>query len=187
MAEKKVPKPKFERFRTVEGTVGEFIGGGFQEITELGEEFREIYDNASEGLQQTDTNQRRDATASEIEGFSEPSTSSSILEELSASYSADYGKLYRGRVSQSRACRASNAASAIRAAGEAVQAWLDENPEIDEYGDKKEQKALLARLKKQEISADDYTEAREEAETVVSECEELADEIEGLDWPGMFG
>jgi hypothetical protein len=27
----------------------------------------------------------------------------------------------------------------------------------------------------------------EEAEGLVSECEEIADNIDGLDWPGVFG
>jgi hypothetical protein len=192
MAEKKAAKPKFERYRTVQGSVGQFISDGFSEIEGLGEEFREICDNTSENLQQTDVYNRRDETASACEGLSEPSINSSILEELDASYSCDMGKTYRGRQTQSRACRASNAASALRAAGESIRAWLEANEELSDTDDT-DSASLRARADKLQeleaagINADDYENAREEADEVADECDSIADEIEGMDWPGMFG
>lgn len=154
----KKAKVVFEKYRMVSGTVADFISNGWSEIEELGGEFREIYDNAPESLQQTDTNQRRDATASEIEGFNEPSVSNDVLGDIEATYQADNGKLYRGRISLSRSTRAANAAAQFQAAAEALRAWAEEHQEDD-------------------LGADE----------LADECEELASNIEGLDWPGMFG
>jgi hypothetical protein len=188
---KAAPKPKVERFKTETGTVGEFMGNGWSEITSLGEEFREIVDNAPDNLKENDVNSRREETASAVEGLSEPSVDSSILEELDCSTQIDLGKTYRGRQTQSRACRASNAAGYFRGAAEALQEWLDANDELpDEDGspaDKKAYKERVEELEKESIDPDDYAKARGEVEGLISELEEIADEIDGMDWPGMFG
>ncbi|HEX6826704.1 MAG TPA: hypothetical protein VF077_10355, partial [Nitrospiraceae bacterium] len=156
----------------------------------VGEEFREICDNTPENLQSTGVYESRDSTASSIEGFSEPSVDSSVLGELSCSCQIDNGKVYRGRQSQSRACRASNGAAQLRAAAEAVRAWLEENDEIPEADDH-DAASLKARAEFiEEHDIDDvaeYEKAREEAEQLASDCEEIADEVEGLEFPGMFG
>ena len=202
--EKKVAPP---RFKTVEGTVEGFISDGFSEITSIGEEFREIYDNAPENLQQTDTNQRREQAAYAIEGLNEPSVESSILGELSCTASLYMGKFYHGRRSQSRSCRLSNGAGQLRAAAEAITEWLDEHGEVevheiaehpgrwtykindeavDESFDTEEdaKEALEAKLG---YDISDYEQARTEAESLPGELEEVADEAEGVDCPGMFG
>lgn len=203
-------KPKKEvppRFSSREGTVADFISDGFAEITSVGEEFREIYDNAPEGLKNSSVNEARDNTASTIEGFSEPDVSSSILSELSCSTQIDNGKMYRGRQSQSRACRANNGASMLRAAADALDNWLGENSEVrveedadqegkwvyfigddgsdTSYDTEEDAKAAL----EQEIGhdMDDHNQAVEEADGLRDECNEIADEIEGLEFPGMFG
>jgi len=202
--EKKVAPP---RFKTVEGTVEGFISDGFSEITSIGEEFREIYDNAPENLQQTDTNQRRNDAADTIEGMNEPSVESSILGELSCTSSIDMGKTYRGRQSQSRACRLSNGASQLRAAAEAITEWLDEHGEVEVHEIAEhpgrwtykindvavnesfdtEEDAKEAAEKELGYDLDDYEQARTEAESLPGELEEVADEAEGVDCPGMFG
>jgi predicted nuclease with TOPRIM domain len=191
---KKEKKPKVERFKDVAGTVGEFVSDGWSEISSLGEEFREICDNTSDNLQNTDLYSRRDETASAVEGLNEPSISSTILEELDCSTRIDLGKTYRGRQTQSRACRASNAAAYIRAASEAVQEWLDEHDELPD-ADSSDPASLKARAEKIEelqtenenFNVDDYEQARSEADSLAGELSELADEIDGMDWPGMFG
>jgi len=186
-AVKKEAKPKFERFRIVEGTVSGFVGDAFSEITELGEEFREIVDNAPDGLRESDLNNRRDETASACEGLNEPSADNDILGELSASYQADYGKVYRGRISQSRACRASNAAAAFNAAADAVRQWVEDYPLLDDEATKKDKKEHADMLKANEWDADAFCEAHEAADALISECEDCASEIENMEWPGMFG
>lgn len=200
-------KSEHKRFSTINGTVESFISDGFAEIQSVGEEFREIYDNAPENLQQTDLNQTRDSTASEIESLSEPSVESSILGELDCTAQIDNGKLYRGRVSQSRACRAANGGNQLRAAAEAIQSWLDEHGEVEvkedsdqpgkwvftvngegsdtSYDTEDAAKEALAAAIGYDI--DDYEQAREEGERLVGELEEIADTVDGLEYPGMFG
>lgn len=187
-----VKKVKVERFKQINGTVGQFMSDGWEEITALGEEFREICENTSDNLQQTQLYNTRDETASAVEGLSEPSCNSSILEELDAVTTIDLGKTYRGRQNQSRACRANNASAQIRAAADAVRQWLDENEEIPE-ADTNDADSLKARAEKIEeletanIDIDDYEAARNEADSLADELESLADEIDGMEWPGMFG
>jgi hypothetical protein len=183
-------KEKPVRFTPCHGTVEEFISSGVEEIQEVGNELREAFDNSPESLQQTDVNQRREAAASEIENISEPSVSSSILGELDCSTQIDNGKLYRGRMSQSRVCRLANGAAKLRAAAEAINEWLGNSEEIEDADpdDPDSLRALADALDKLGgADVSDYNSAREEAETLAGECEEIADMAENLDVPGMFG
>ena len=186
-AQKKPAKPKFERFRTEEGTVSGFISDAHAEITSLGEEFREIVDNAPDSLRESDVNTRRDGTASACEGLNEPDCSNDILGELSCSTSLDMGKVYRGRQTQSRACRAGNAGSMFNAAADAVRQWVEDFPVVDEDSTKQEKKDHAAMLEANDWSADDFAEAHDQADQLISECEDCAGEIENMEWPGMFG
>jgi hypothetical protein len=188
----KKKRVQFEKTSTVNDVVESVIGSAWEEITGLGEEFREIYDNQSENLQNTDLNQTRLATAEAVEGLSEPSVSSSILAELDVTYTVDNGRVYRGRQNQSRACRASNAAAGFRAAAEAIEAWLGEHEELEdlEESDVSSLRAradALEKLENEGIDPSDYEEARNEAEELAGQLNEIADEIEGMEWPGMFG
>jgi len=185
--ETKAAKPKVERYREGKGTVGSFISDAYSEITGLGEEFREIYDNATEGLQQTQVNQTRSETADACESLSEPSVNSSILDEIECSTMLDMGKTYRGRQTQSRACRADNAASMFNAAADAVRQWVEDHPMLDDNATKQEKKDHDAMLEANGWDADAFSEAHDEADQVISECEDCASEIEGMEWPGMFG
>lgn len=173
--EKKVKKEKPPVFTVVQGTVGGFVSDAHSAMGELGDEMQEAYDNAPDSLKETDVNQRRSEAADTIEGLSEPDISSSILSELDVSYQADNGKMYRGRRSQSRNCRGANVSAAMRACADAVQQWVDDNPEDDGVPEGKE------------YSADDFAEAHGEADEVINACNEFADEMENVDFPGMFG
>lgn len=189
---KKEAKAKPVRYKQITGTVESFISDGFSEITSVGEELREAYDNAPENLKSTDVNERRDNAASEIEGLSEPSVDSDILGSLECTTTIDMGSIYRGRQSQSRACRCSNGAAQLRAAAEAINAWLSENDELPEAdsNDAESMKARAAKIEEIEqagYDVDDYEKAREDAEQLASDCEEIADTAENLDIPGMFG
>ncbi len=177
-------KPKFEKTKQVNSDLASVVSDCFQQITDLGDEFREIYDNAPENLQQNDVNQTRDTTASAVEGLSEPDVPDG-LGGIDVSYTEDNGKVYRGRQNQSRACRASNAAAGFRACSDALSQWLEDNPELDDDITADEKKTFLEAHGG--YDADDYQQLRDEAETLQGECDEIADEIEGMEWPGMFG
>lgn len=200
-AEKKV----FAKTTTHNSDVASVISDAFEKITGLGEEFREIYDNAPENLQGNDVNSQRDETASAVESLSEPSVDSSILGGLDVSYVEDNGKVYRGAQRQSRACQAGNAATMFRAAAEAIDEWMDSNREadisedsegkwritIDDVGSDSafdtEDDARAAFVDQTGHDIDDYKAARDEGEQLSSDLNEIADEIEGMEWPGMFG
>jgi hypothetical protein len=190
-AKKETKKPRAAprpRYTDVTGTVEDFINSGMEEIKGVGEEFREIYDNASENLQASQVNQSRDGTASEIENLDEPSVESNVLGSLDCSYRHDRGP---GR-SESRQTRASNGAGKLRAAAEAISGWLDENEEIPE-ADQNDPESMRIRAEKLEeletrnIDPDDYEKARTEAGELVGTLEDIADTVEGLEYPGMFG
>lgn len=187
-------KPKFERTSTTTGTVESFISDGFAEIQAVGEELREAYDNAPDNLKSTSVNETRDSTAGEIEGLNEPSVDSSILGELPCATVLDNGKVYRGRQSQSRACRASNASAMIRAAAEALRAWHEEHNEFDlseadqdDPHSLRERADTLDKIAEKGYDVDEFRSALEEAEQVASELEDAADTIDNLEFPGMFG
>ena len=178
VAAKKEPKLKFDKFSTYKGDVDSALSDAYSMIQDLGSEFREICDNTSENLQQSDLYNRRDETASACEGLSEPSVNSSILGDLEVDASQDNGKVYRGRQNQSRACRAGNAAAIFTACAETVQQWVEENPPLKKRI--KESKASYGSVK-------EFEEAHEEAQELIDACEEIANEIENMEWPGMFG
>jgi uncharacterized protein (UPF0548 family) len=48
------------------------------------------------------------------------------LGEIECSCSLSNGKVYRGRQTQSRSCRAGNGAAKLRAAAEAVREWAEQ-------------------------------------------------------------
>jgi DNA-binding transcriptional ArsR family regulator len=199
---------KFPKTSSHSGDLASVISDAWGQITGLGEEFREIYDNAPENLQQNDVNQQRDETASAVENLSEPDVSNTILAELTVDYTEDNGKVYRGRQSQSRACRASNASAMFRAAADAVNEWLGSHGEegiVEEHAEEEgkwvyvigtdisdetfdtEEDAKAALNDKLGYDMDDYNEAINEGEALASALEEIADEIDGMEWPGMFG
>ena len=62
----KKPKP------TIELTIAATVGDCYSTLENLGQEFRDICDNTPDSLQSTDLYDRRDTTASTIEGMSEP-------------------------------------------------------------------------------------------------------------------
>ena len=185
------PKQKPEKFTQLNGTVSSFVSDGFSEITGLGEELREAYDNAPDNLKGTSVNEARDSTASEIENLSEPDVPEA-LQDLDCVTSIDNGKVYRGRQTQSRACRASNAASQLRAAAETVREWLERHEEIED-ADPNDAAALKARaeaiekIETEGMDIEAYNTAVQEGEALADELESMADTIEGLEFPGMFG
>lgn len=140
------------------GTVSS-ISDAFSALTELGDECRELVDNASENLQQTQRIQTFDETASTLEGLSEP-TVPDCVEDLPISYSESVPA--RKRMNTSRAVRCGNAVSVLQGAASALEEWLDDeaNAEHDER--------------------DDVEELKNELENAISDAE-------GCEFPGMFG
>ena len=58
---------------------------------------------------------------------------------------------------------------------------------MDEDSTKAEKKEHEKMLEEKGWSADDFAEAHDQADTLISECEDIEGEIVNMEWPGMFG
>jgi len=141
------------------GTVSS-ISDAFSAIEELGSEMRETYDNM-EGANMGHMSKCEMAgeAADTLEGFSEPDVPE-FLQDIEISYSESVNK--RKGASCSRAVRLANACAVFEAACAAIEQWLDDNESASE-------------------------EQREEAEQLKGDIEEICNEAEGVEFPGMFG
>lgn len=152
---------------TIESTVSA-ITDAISTLQSLGEECREIVDNASENLRQTSRIQTFDETASALENISEPDIPECVA-ELAITYTSQQSAR-KGR-SESRATRCANEVAVLSAARDAAQTWIEERTE--------------------ELEADDKTaeedDAVQEAVQFVSELDDLISEVEGCEFPGMYG
>ncbi|CAA2367836.1 hypothetical protein [Xylella phage Bacata] len=144
------------------------ISDAISSLEELGSECREIVDNASENLQQTSRIQTFEETASTLEGISEPDIPDCIA-DLPINYN-EQRSTRKGR-GESRAVRRDNALAVISAAREAADEWI--NTRTGEHEDAGS-------------SIDDDEEAQAVVE-FVGELENLESDIEGCEFPGMYG
>lgn len=144
--------------RSTDSTVSA-ISDAISDLTSLGEECREIVDNASENLQQTSRIQTFDETASALEGLSEPDVPE-VVAELPITYTEQISTR-KGR-GESRAVRCANSVAVLQAAQEAVAMWLE-----DEENEKHED--------------------RDDVEQLANDLEEIIGEAEGCEFPGMYG
>lgn len=138
-------------------TVGSAIVDAVAELSELASEMRERADNTPEGLQNGETYQTVDSTASELEGVDAPDVPDS-LSDIPVTYT-EMVQRRRGR-GTSRATRCANACAQLSGAADALEEWL-QTERTDEQ--------------------------QSEAETLRDECQAIVDTCEGLDFPGMRG
>lgn len=146
------------KYETMTGTVSS-VEDAYSALEELGGECREIVDNAPEGLNQTDRIQTFEESASTLEYLSTPDVPECVR-DLAISYS--YATPRRKRQSTSRAVRRDNELAVVQAAVAALEEWLEDeaNAEHDD---------------------------RDEVETFKDQLESDASDIEGCEFPGMFG
>ena len=144
--------------RSTDSTVSA-ISDAISDLTSLGEDCREIVDNASENLQQTSRIQTFDETASALEGLSEPDVPECVA-ELPITYSEQISTR-KGR-GESRAVRCANSVAVLQAAQEAVAMWLEDETN-EEHAE------------------------RDEVEQLANDIEEIIGEAEGCEFPGMYG
>lgn len=140
------------------GTVSS-VSDAYSALEELGSECREVVDNASEGLSQTQRIQTFDETAGVLENLSEPDVPECVG-ELAITYSERTPK--HKRRAPSRAVRCSNAVSVLQAAADALEEWLDDE-QNSEHDDRDEVQSLLDQLQND------------------------AGEAENCEFPGMYG
>lgn len=113
------------RFKPRTARLVDLVNEAFSELESLAGECREIVDNASEGLSQTQRIQTFEETANILEGLCEPEVNKSI-EDTQVTYSSmESSRKGRGL---SRANRCSEAVNSLNAVVEA----LEQLPETDE-------------------------------------------------------
>lgn len=145
-----------------EASIADAVSAAFSELEELGNECREVVDNASEGLSQTQRIQTLDETASTLEGISEPTVPD------------DFGDIKIGyieltkRRGVSRSARRDNAVAKLSGVVDACE------EELEKFGD-------------EENRTDEHQTQYEAIELLRDDCQQLLDEAEGCEFPGMYG
>ena len=152
----------------IDTTVGDAVSTFFGEITALGEEMREAFENTPENLQSSDVGSRREEAADALESIYEIDDIPDCIRDVAVSFA-----LYPTKRNQSRSARRDDAVVYAYAAKEVVEGLIETWRE--------EEKAL--------IEADpDKTDARiSDAEEFLDELQDAIDEAEGVEFPGMFG
>lgn len=163
-------KEEYDRLRAEHYTVSiqDLISDANSQVEELAGEMRSWYDNLPENLQSGERGERVGEAADTLEGISQPDVPKQ-MEEL-AQKAEDEGDeqgiktvYYPGTNVSSRADRAAEAAGMYRAAAEAVREFVED-----------------AKVDDPEFDGGDL-------ESFADECESAADELEGVEFPGMFG
>jgi hypothetical protein len=157
------------KFVTHTGTVSS-LSDAFTELESLGEESRELVDNASEGLAQTQRIQTFEETAGTLENLSEPEIPSCVA-ELAIQWTECTSR-------SGRANRRDNAVACLTAAKDAAESWLEEQRAKDEEAG--------GVAESEDVPEEDEVDL-DEVEQFISELDDLIGEAEGCEFPGMFG
>lgn len=145
---------------------------------ELGEEMRSWYDNMSENLQGGEKGTAVDDAAAALEQLSDFDIPDA-LRELTLIYTTEHKG---GRKGDPRWLRRDNELAVLNAATAAVEAFIDAA------------QAALNESDEDEITIDAVTYNAEdlealiaEAQTLMSEIDDMIGEVEGVEFPGMYG
>lgn len=145
-------------------TLSAAVSDGFAALEELGSEVRDIVDNASENLSQSQRIITFGETADALEGLTEPEIPS-VLADRDVTYSEYVHR--EKKASPSRAVRHANAVAMPQAAMDSAQAHLET------YDDAEENEETIAE--------------RDGVEEFINELEEAMSKVESCEYPGMFG
>jgi hypothetical protein len=162
------------KFNTLTTSIENAISDAIGEATSLGEECREVCDNMPESLQSTSRYEALDNAANELEGLDEPEVPE-VLKEVQVTYGVELPRSRRHGLS--RASRASNAEGTMRSVIDAAQEWLD-NAEA-------EYKAKFGDDEPEDDS--EYSVNISAVEELRDACEEIAEKLSGVEFPGMYG
>ncbi len=138
------------------------------EIESLASEVRDWYDNMGENLQQSDKGSRLEEAADALESITVPDRPDGVQHISFVRYPA--------LDTSSRGKRASECGDLLRSSAEAVREFVEEHQKDNE----------------DEGTVDLGGEAGEvtfnwsELESFADECEEAADEVDGVEFPGMY-
>ena len=150
-------------------TVAYLIEDAFSVIEGLAEEMREGYDNMESGnLGATQKCQTYGETADTLEGVQAPE----LPDCLSQIETVRYPTISK---STGRAHRAGEAASDLNLAADAIEEWVTEKREMLDERDDDDNEAIEDELDLDGLDA------------LVESLREAAGEVEGCEFPGMFG
>jgi len=170
--------PKYE---PREMSMSDAVSDAFSALESLGEEMRESYDNTPENFQQSGVGEARGEAADALENLSEPSVPSE-LEEIKVSWSVPVLSPSKAR-KQSRSDRRYDATATLQAVISALEDIRDYDQPENENEEGEALKEGDAGYEKPE-----YDEATvEAARDFIDEVQNLIDEAEAVEFPGMYG
>lgn len=137
-------------------TVADLISGAFSTFETLGGEYREWFDNLPEGLQ--DHRSDIDEAASTLENISEPDTGPAVVADVQVEY------MPLTRKKQSRRDQGGQAVYELQIAIDFINEWLEVNAGTGIVD----------------------TDLEQEIERYRDEAQQMLDDAEGVEYPGMY-
>lgn len=160
------------RKRAFTSSAEDLMNQAYEEITTLGEELRGWFDNLSEGLQQSSNAERINEAADALENIS-AQDSIDMLSDIEVYHPPCLD-------CSSRSKRAGEVASILNDVASAIREYDSENREnaSDSEDDSEEDP-----VEKSNYSDSDF----DEAISIADQCETDAGEVEGIEFPSMYG
>jgi hypothetical protein len=141
-------------------TITDAVSEAFGELQSLGEEMRESYDNTPESLQSSGVGEARGEAADALENISEPDVPETLGTEVFKFQERALTNKQQMRLS--RAARRDNAVAVLQHVVEHLEVAI----------------ADTANMNEDEIA---------EAESLRDDVQNIIDEAEGVEFPGMYG
>lgn len=192
MTEEKVKKPKKKQsaYKTVthNGNCSQ-ASSAYDDLVALGEECREVVDNAGENLANTGRIQTLGETADVIENLTEvtvPDCADSIDMTYYESVPTRKGRQASRATRRDNACAILNAAAdaaedALENSREHWEAWAEfESLTDEEQKERRDEGTAPEEPVVKEDEEDDVT-------TFANDCRDMVNEVEGCEFPGMHG
>lgn len=168
------------KFALLKGKIADVVEQACADAQELSDECREICDNMPDSLQSTDRYTSFDNSATELDGLEAPDAPDSVKDD-EIEYSVETPRRKNRPVS--RASRCENVKSALTAVADYIDD-IDWEKRLEESEDK----TRVENDNPEDVDpAPDVEGMKKEASDYADEVRELADKIDGLEFPGMFG
>lgn len=163
------------------GRVEDAILNAMSELTEeLGGEMRDWYDSMPDPIRDSSKGDSVNEVADALEGLDQPDLDGLPKEVLDIQATWTEARKVRGKQkTPSRNVRRDNASAKIGAARDALRDWCDEQES------QLEEAAAGAGVEEEE--GKEHEELIERVRDLADKLDEMTDEIDGLDFPGMFG
>lgn len=173
-------KPTY-RYEPRKTTVEDAISGALSLLREeLGAEMREWHDKIPESLHSSDKSETINSTAETLEGLEDPDLDDLPEEVLKLECTYQESIKQKGKQKHpSRAARRDTGTSMLGAAADALRAWADEKES------ELEQAAAGGAVEQEE--GEKQEDVIEQVRELADKLEEMRDEADGADFPGMFG